>query len=98
VPVVREVVVLRALGLGDLLTAVPALRAVRRAFPDARVRLAGPVALAPLVALSGAVDEVVDAAPLAPLPAPLHRATWRSTCTGAGRRARSSCGRRDPPG
>jgi ADP-heptose:LPS heptosyltransferase len=64
----------RALGLGDLLTAVPALRALARAFPDHRRVLAAPHALADLVALTGTVDEVVDAAPLAPLPAQLHGA------------------------
>ncbi|HEX4806178.1 MAG TPA: glycosyltransferase family 9 protein [Conexibacter sp.] len=44
--------VLRALGLGDLLTAVPALRALAAAFPDRRRALAAPRALAPLVALA----------------------------------------------
>jgi len=55
----------RALGLGDLLTGVPALRALRDAFPDHRLVLAAPAALAPLAELSGAVDELVDTAPLA---------------------------------
>lgn len=61
------VIVLRALGLGDLLAAVPALRALAAAFPDHRRLLAAPGALAPIAELSGAVDAVLDAAPLAPL-------------------------------
>lgn len=64
---VSRVVVLRALGLGDLLTAVPALRAVRRAHPDAHLSLAAPAGLRELALHTGAVDEVVDTAPLAPL-------------------------------
>ena len=63
-----RLVVLRALGLGDLLTALPALRALADAFPGHRRALAAPAALAPLAELSGAVNEVVPAAPLAPLP------------------------------
>jgi ADP-heptose:LPS heptosyltransferase len=43
--------VLRALGLGDLLTAVPALRALARAFPEHRRLLAAPAWLAPLLPL-----------------------------------------------
>lgn len=66
--------VLRALGLGDLLTAVPALRALADAFPDHRRVLAAPRTLAPLAALTGAVGEVVDVRPLAPLPAALRDA------------------------
>ena len=64
------VVVLRALGLGDLLTAVPALRALADAFPRHPRLLAAPAVLAPLARASGAVDEVI---PADGLDEPLHR-------------------------
>jgi ADP-heptose:LPS heptosyltransferase len=56
----------RALGLGDLLTGIPALRALRDGFPGHRLVLAAPAALAPLAELADAVDEVLATAPLAP--------------------------------
>jgi ADP-heptose:LPS heptosyltransferase len=69
------VVVLRALGLGDLLTAVPALRALADAFPRHPRLLAAPAVLAPLARASGAVDEVVPADGLGqPLDRRLHGA------------------------
>jgi ADP-heptose:LPS heptosyltransferase len=60
--------VLRALGLGDLLTAVPALRALRRAFADHEVVLACPAVLGPLVRLAGVADTVLDTDGVAGLP------------------------------
>jgi ADP-heptose:LPS heptosyltransferase len=56
-----RLVVLRALGLGDLLTAVPALRALARAHPDHERILLAPAALRPIVELlDGAVDALAD--------------------------------------
>ncbi|SNS63967.1 ADP-heptose:LPS heptosyltransferase [Geodermatophilus pulveris] len=63
----RVAVVLRPLGLGDLLTGVPAIRAVRAAVPGHRLVLATTAALAPLAALVDAVDEVLPARELEPL-------------------------------
>ncbi len=57
----RVVLSLRAAGLGDLLTAVPALRAVAAAHPDAHHVLATSPGLAPLARLVGGIDEVVTA-------------------------------------
>ncbi|MCF6745380.1 glycosyltransferase family 9 protein [Blastococcus sp. KM273128] len=60
-------VVLRPLGLGDLLTGVPAIRAVRAAVPGHRLVLATTTALQPLAELIDAVDEVLPARELEPL-------------------------------
>lgn len=49
---------LRALGLGDLLTAIPALRALRRAHPHHRLILGGNPGFGSLVARFGLADEV----------------------------------------
>ncbi|MEV4825227.1 glycosyltransferase family 9 protein [Micromonospora sp. NPDC049274] len=68
------ILVLRALGVGDLVTAVPALRALRAAYPSRELALAAPAGLAPLVDLVGGVDRLVDTAgldgPSWPGPAP----------------------------
>jgi ADP-heptose:LPS heptosyltransferase len=67
-----RLVALRALGLGDFLTAVPSLRALARAFPSHSRALAAPEPLAPLAALVG--WPLVPTAELEPLPAGLHAA------------------------
>ncbi len=65
-----SLVALRALGLGDFLTGVPAYRAIARAFPAHRRTLAAPRSLHALLPLLGDVfTDAYDVAPLGPLPA-----------------------------
>ena len=64
------VLVLRALGMGDLLTAVPALRGLRAGYPDHRLALAAPAPLAELAALTRTVDELLPTAELGALAGP----------------------------
>jgi ADP-heptose:LPS heptosyltransferase len=61
------VLVLRALGLGDLLTAVPALRGLRSGYPEHRLVLAAPAPLRELALLTEAVDDLLPTAKLGPL-------------------------------
>ncbi|QRP49717.1 glycosyltransferase family 9 protein [Amycolatopsis sp. FDAARGOS 1241] len=61
------ILVLRALGIGDLLTAVPALRALHEAHPDERLVLAAPRELRDLAELIDAVDELLPTAGLGKL-------------------------------
>lgn len=60
-PARPRLLVLRALGLGDLLAGVPALRGVRRHFPGHAVVLAAPEALTEAALATGAVDDVLGA-------------------------------------
>ncbi|MFC7545282.1 glycosyltransferase family 9 protein [Plantactinospora sp. GCM10030261] len=78
------ILVLRALGVGDLATAVPALRGLRRAFPDQPLALAAPRWLAPLVELTGCVDELVPVAGLAPVDWPVAWPYWAVNLHGRG--------------
>ncbi len=63
----REVLILRALGLGDFLTGIPAYRGLRRYFSNHRLILAAPPELTELARLTGAIDEVLPVRGLASL-------------------------------
>lgn len=63
----KSMLVLRALKIGDLLVSVPALRGLRRAFPEHRIILACPDWLRPLAGLTGCVDDILPTSGLEPL-------------------------------
>jgi ADP-heptose:LPS heptosyltransferase len=65
---VGPVLVLRALGLGDALTGVPALRGLRRRYADRPLLLAGPDVVSGWLCRLGLVDDVVPAAGLSDPP------------------------------
>src|SRR4051794_36843343 len=63
----RAVLVLRALGLGDALTGIPALRGIRRAYPGHELLIACGAELGHWLTALGVVDGVVPTAGLAPI-------------------------------
>lgn len=75
-----RILVLRALGLGDLLTGVPALRALRAAFPDHEQVLCIPGPLGAWAVSLGLADRIVPTHGVVALPARLagpHSLLWR---------------------
>lgn len=78
------IVALRALKLGDLLVAVPALRAIRRHWRRQQFLLATSGWLYPIVRLAGCVDQLVPVAGLEPLPAVARRPDVAINLHGAG--------------
>jgi ADP-heptose:LPS heptosyltransferase len=84
-----ELVALRALKLGDLLVAVPALHGIRRANPDHRLVLAVPAWLEPIVDLVGGIDALLPTPGLDdPLPLPPGRVDIAVNLHGNGRESR----------
>ena len=78
-------VVLRAIGLGDMLTGLPAMAMLRRALPGHRVVGAVPSRYADLLVGAGLLDEVLPTADLGPLggapssgPNPAVGSAWSS--------------------
>ena len=63
-----NVLILRALGLGDFLTGIPALRLIRLALPGDRLILAGPPHLGKIARHAGLVDDLLPTYGLQQLP------------------------------
>lgn len=61
------VLVLRALGLGDFVTGIPAYWGLREGFPDHDIVLAASAVLMPLARLSGAIDRLLPTRELEPI-------------------------------
>ena len=79
------ILVLRSLGIGELATAVPALRGLRAAFPRRTLALAAPGWLAPLVDLVAGVDRLVPVDGLAPAGSlPVRPPYWAVNLHGRG--------------
>ncbi|WP_188756242.1 glycosyltransferase family 9 protein [Microbacterium album] len=84
-----ELLALRALKLGDLLVAVPALQGLRRAFPHHRLVVAVPGWLEPIVELVDGVDALLPTVGLDdPLPLPPGRVDVAVNLHGSGRESR----------
>ena len=86
---VKRLLILRALKLGDLVCAIPALRALAHAFPGHERVLAAPAWLEPLVRVidageGRAIDRLVPAAELEPLPRELHDCALAANLHGRG--------------
>lgn len=85
-----ELLALRALKLGDLLVAVPALRGIRRANPEHRLVLAVPGWLDPVVDLVEGVDALLPTPGLNdPLPLPPGRIDTAVNLHGSGGESRA---------
>ncbi|GAA4023890.1 glycosyltransferase family 9 protein [Allokutzneria multivorans] len=78
------IIALRALKLGDFLVAVPALRALKRHWPEERLHYAGPGWLSPLAELTGCIDELLPTPRLEPLSAKAFRPHVAVNLHGAG--------------
>ncbi|MEV1154860.1 glycosyltransferase family 9 protein [Micromonospora chokoriensis] len=78
------ILVLRALGIGDLATAVPALRGLRAAFPGQVLALAAPRWLAPLAELIGGIDRLIPVDGLDPYDWPIGAPGWAVNLHGSG--------------